>query len=613
MCGILGFFSSSFHNLKWENFHTALAKLNHRGPDEEGIRKGRNYIIGTKRLKIIDLNTGKQPIHNETKDIWISYNGEIYNYRELKAYLEKKGHKFYSKTDTEVIVHLYEEYKSDCLRFLEGMFAFALIDEKENLCFLARDRFGMKPLYYSVSFKGIYFSSETKPLLILLEEKPEIDIVALNFYLTYNYIPSPLSIYQNIHKLKAGHYILFKNSNFELKKYYQLQNTNLHINFSQAKDILDKLLNKAITSHLVCDVPLGVFLSGGLDSSILSWKIKNIMKKNFPTFTIGFKEKSYDETKYALISSTYLGLENWRKIFSEDELLKSIFLLPSLIDEPFGDLAFLPTYLLAKIAREKVKVVLSGDGADEIFAGYQTYIAHNIYRLFSMIPNLLRKNIIAKIIQHLPISYRYFSLEFCLKKFIQGDIKDDIQRHLKWMSIFDRERTFILKDEFQREIKIKFNDLESVNDWLKKIQLFDIITYLEGDILYKTDRATMLNSLEARLPYLDHKLVEFVLNLPSTLKLRNYRNTKYILRMSYYKNLPQSIIRRKKKGFTLPISAWIKAQPEIFFNCIRESKNPYFKKEKVTAMLVKHQNGKMDYGRQLWNIIVFSLWYERNY
>jgi asparagine synthase (glutamine-hydrolysing) len=615
MCGILGVVSYNGElNFDSNRFKEAFDTLTHRGPDEEGIHTGKNFIIGTKRLKIIDLEKGKQPIHNENKTIWVSYNGEIYNFQELKDYLIKKNHIFYTNTDTEVIVHLYEEYGINCINYLEGMFAFAIIDKRKKLCFLVRDRFGIKPLYYLIDKDKLLFASELKAIIKLLNKKLKINIEALNFYFLLNYIPSPYSIYENLYKLESGHLLIFNNSGVKIKKYYSLNIKEQKIsNFTKAKEFLDDLLNKTIKKHLISDAPLGIFLSGGIDSSILAYESKKTSPE-LNSFTIGFREKSYDESHYAKKASSYLGLKNNLKFFSEDELLNLLPNIPKLLDEPFADLAFLPTYLLSKFASQKVKVILSGDGGDEIFAGYQTYIAHNLYRIYKLLPFSFRKIVIHNIINSLPVSYDYFSFEFCSRKFISGDGLNDIARHIKWMGIFNENRESILKKDFYRAIEKKFLTKDSVENWLTKFQVFDIATYLEEDILYKTDRATMLNSIEARVPYLDHNIVEFALSLPYNLRLNKIKNTKYILRSIYKNKLPNSIIEKKKKGFTLPISYWLRFKLKNLCNeVLMDNKNDFLNEKYIEKLLNYHFKGEKDYGRQLWNLIVFKIWHESNF
>lgn len=599
-----------------------LDTIRHRGPDDQGIFIDEDIVLGIRRLSVIDLVSGHQPIHNEDESLWIVYNGEIYNFSELREYLEKKNHIFYTKSDTEVIVHLYEEYGRDCVNKLNGMFAFAIWDKKKNELFLARDRFGIKPLYYSEFNGQLIFASEIKAILQFPDFKRELDFNALNQYLTFEYVPAPRSIFKKIQKLPAAHLLIYKNKNISLVKYWDInffQRGNL-ISEAEAVERLSELLKDVTKRHLVSDVPLGVFLSGGIDSSAIVSLTSNFLTDRIKTFSIGFKEDSFDESRYIQQVAKLYNTEHNHQVFEAKDLFSTLLDAVSYLDEPLGDASFFPTYLLSKFTRQNVKVALSGDGGDELFAGYPTYQAHKLTKYYYLIPSIVRKNIINNIIMNLPVSMDNFSLDFKAKKFISSDSFIPIIRHIDWMGSFNSQeknelyapelKGMLAKENLSNSLDYYLKELET-GDELDRLQYIDIKTYLQDDLLVKTDRASMANSLEVRVPYLDHELVEFVFGLPSSLRLNNFK-TKYILKKTMRKFLPKNIVNRKKKGFGIPIAFWIKGEfRQLVLDILSKDKirkEGIFKYQFIENLLKQHFSNKVDNHKKIWTLVMFEAW-----
>jgi len=599
-----------------------LGVLRHRGPDDDGVLVEQDTALGIRRLSIIDLESGHQPIHNEDSSLWIVCNGEIYNFPELKEFLIKKGHVFYTKTDTEVIVHLYEEYGEECVRKLSGMFAFAICDKKKNELFLARDRFGIKPLYYS-EFNGQFiFASEVKAILEFPDFKRELDLMALDQYLTFEYVPAPRSIFKKIQKLPAAYTLTLKNKDVSIKKYWDIGSFQKQgfIDENEAQEKLFQLLEGVIKSHLMSDVPLGIFLSGGIDSSTVTAIANNLSTKGLKTFSIGFKEDSFDESKYIKLIARLYNTKHYHQDFQVKDLLNLLPEAAHFLDEPLGDASFFPTYLLARFAKQNITVALSGEGGDEFFAGYPTYQAHRLAGYYAKIPLFLRKGFIEKAILKMPVSMDNFSFDFKAKRFISGIDSPLPVRHIQWMGSFTaQDKTQLYNSRLRESLKDSntfyladnyFQDCRT-DERLDKLQYLDMKTYLQDDLLVKADRASMANSLELRVPYLDHELVEFVFSLPSNLRLRNFK-TKYILKKTVKKLLPRSIINRKKKGFGMPLAFWIKGElKDLISDVLRGDKikkEGLFNYEYIENLLQQHVNNKADNRKKLWTLFMFGLW-----
>jgi len=622
MCGIAGYVGQGNE----DTLRKMSGVLSYRGPDDQGFFINRHVGLAHNRLSIIDLSPlGHQPMANEDNSIQIIFNGEIYNYQDLKKDLLATGrHQFKSQTDTEVILHLYEDLGTDCFAKLNGMFALAIWDETKQALILARDRLGKKPLYWTISQNTIIFASEPKAILSHPLVRPELDLSALNKYLLYEYIPTPHSIFKNLHKLEPGHYLVFQNNTLVKKEKFWDISFNCSANESpitlaQAQTKLDDILTKAVNSRLVSDVPLGIFLSGGLDSSTVAYYATRGGQK-IKTFSIGFQEPSFDESRYAREVAAYLGTKHHEKFFRVAEALDLVPHVFSLLDEPLADASILPTFLLAKFTREKVTVALGGDGGDELFCGYDTFIAHRLAKYYDYLPSWLKHSLIEKIIPLLPVSHHNLSLDFKAKKFISGYYGPLNYRNQRWLGSFDRlEREQLFKPEIWQELQSQneFIDLDQLllplctQPYFNRLIYTYLRTYLMDDILVKVDRASMYNSLEVRAPFLDYRLVDFVNSLPLKFKFKGL-TTKYILRKLMADKLPASIINRKKKGFGLPLSGWLSgALKPLLLDIFSESaikRAGLFNYSYLQKLLTDHFAKRRDNRKLLWTLTVFELW-----
>ncbi|MBU1062502.1 MAG: asparagine synthase (glutamine-hydrolyzing) [Candidatus Omnitrophica bacterium] len=623
MCGICGIKGLSFKESS-VYLDDMLKVLSHRGPDTEGRYAEENLSMGVKRLSIIDLVAGSQPVYSEDKSIVLVCNGEIYNFHSLKNKLVKKGHNFYTGTDIEVIVHLYEESGPACLEELEGMFAFAIWDKKKKLLFIARDRLGIKPLYY-FNKNGLFgFGSELKALLTLPFVPKILNPDVADLYFSLEYVPSPLSIFRDIFKLKPGHYLIYKDSQLEINRYWDLKSLDIdrNIRISEAEDRLKYLLRNSIKTHILSDVPLGIFLSGGIDSSTLIAFARDMFPQDLNTFSMGFADKGFDESKYAGAVSRHFNTQHHSFIFTIKDLINIFPEVTAALDEPFADMSIFPTYLLCKFSRQFVKVALSGEGGDELFMGYPTYRAHRYMQLYQKIPEYIRKSIITPFVNHLPVSLEYFSLDFKLKQFLKAQSSQSpYLQHLLWMGSFtssDKEDLF--QGDFRKKSSEKLLedyvksllDTKGAPSGLKGIQYLDIFSYLSEDLLVKADRASMAASLETRVPYLDYKLVEFIWSLPSQLIFQK-RLLKHLMRNI----LPSSIITRPKKGFSLPFSKLI-LDKDVFilfeglFSKDFILRQNIFNYKYIRRLLDEHIAVKKDNRKKLSTYMMFQSWY-KNY
>jgi asparagine synthase (glutamine-hydrolysing) len=618
MCGISG-----INKRNTEFISKMLDALYHRGPDEEGVYADEDISLGVRRLSIIDLTTGSQPIYNEDKSLVVICNGEIYNFRSLREELIKKGHHFHTDSDTEALVHLYEENGRDCLRHIKGMFAFALWDRNRKTLFIARDRFGIKPLYY-YNKDGIFaFASEAKALLKLPFINRELNTNALNLYLSLEYVPSPYSIWKDIYKLRPAHYMILKDNNLEIGRYWDLADKEKHkkISYADARGRLEELLNNSVKEHLISDVPLGIFLSGGIDSSILTGLAEKHYGQNLSTFSIGFKEKSFDESHYALSVSKHFGTKHYNYMFGIEDFTDNFYKIAGFMDEPFADLSIFPTYTLSSLSREHIKVALSGEGGDELFMGYPTYIAHKYISLFNRLPKKILK-FSTRAVNNLPVSSEYFSLDFKLKQFVKGlNQTDPVLRHLAWMGAFSNdEKSTLLSEKFKKDSYVDpLSDSAFINTVMrgkdikpdyKRIQYLDIRTYLSEDLLVKSDRASMFSSMEVRVPYLDHELAEFIWRLD-----HKFIYQKKLLKEMAKGLVPREILNRRKKGFPIPFSKWLKEKK--FFDIIKEffdkdfiEKQGMFNYGYVDSLLRKHLSGREDCRKKIGVYLMFQAWFK---
>ena len=626
MCGIIGIYNYTTNEPVNKNILDKAAwSIAHRGPDEFGYYfDDKNGLgIGSRRLSIIDLSTGKQPLYNEDNSISLVGNGEIYNFPELFKELTSKGHKFKTRSDNEAIIHLYEMYGIRCTEYLNGMFAFALWDENKKLLFIARDRMGVKPLYYALQNNSIYFCSELKGLLAIPEIKRELNPEALNKYLTFENIHSPHCIIKNIFKLEAGHILTVQNGHIKKEQYWDLplDLPKLKITEEDATEELERLFSQSVKRRLLSDVPLGVFLSGGIDSSLVAKFMAEHSPEKIRTFSIGFHEKSFDESKIAMRFAKELNSEHNQFLFDSKECLKLIPNLASLVDEPLSDASILPTYFLSNFASKQLKVCLGGDGGDELFSGYQIFPVHKLIGLYDLLPRELKK-LLLYFANKIPPRETYLSFPFVLKQFLRGAGLSTELRMFAWMGAYlDNEKRQLLNPHVQS--MIKENTFEDIRTHLSKkfistdedrmLYLISKI-YLTDDVLVKVDRASMFTSLEVRAPFLDYTIQDFASQLPYDLKLSRL-TSKYILKKMAKKHLPGYIINKRKQGFAIPVTKWLKH--ELKDTLLHYTSKSYignqglFNYDFVEKIVQNHLNETWDNKKLLWNLLVFQIWYDK--
>lgn len=623
MCGIGGIINKQAP-INASELNAICDKLYLRGPDDGKIFINNNIGLGHRRLSIIDLETGDQPMFSEDGNLVIVFNGEIYNFKELRQTLIERNHIFLTKSDTEVILIGYQEYGIDeLLNRLEGMFTFALYDKEKDEVFIARDKFGEKPLYYFENDSGFYFASELKALENKFDKK-KIDKIGLNYFLSLSYIPAPYTIYKDVKKLSSAHYIYLKRGKFiKLNKYYDLQvrisKQVIREDFKTASNELYNLLKDSVKKRMISDVPLGAFLSGGIDSSIITTLMAEISSKQINTFSIGFKEKAYDESERAKLIANKINSNHTVHFLDYKDVVEVVDDIIGYFDEPFGDSSAIPSFYVAKLAREKVTVVLTGDTADELFGGYEKYLGQYYSDRFKKLPKLLQSSfkLAIKIIPHTKLTN---SLLRRIKKVLNNlEVSGfDIHYNMMCLGFNDIERNDLLKVGFIKNIK---DEIKSVYDSFNSSEILekgfftDLNYVLEGDMLAKVDRACMMNSLEARIPFLDSKIVEFAYRLPLNFKIKG-RNKKYILKETFKNILPKKTINFRKKGFGVPVDSWLKEElkdeiSKMLSKDFIERQN-IFNYDTVNKLLVEHLNGKENHKGKLWNLFVFQKWYLKN-
>src|SRR5882724_6608074 len=598
-------------------------RVHHRGPDSEGYLLDDGIALGMRRLAIIDLLTGEQPTFNEDQSVAVILNGEIYNYRELRADLETRGHRFRSESDTEILPHLYEEYGQEMVQHLNGMFAFALWDEKRRRLFIARDRFGEKPRYWGVFDRTLLFASEPKVLLAHPSVRPNLNLNALRQYLSYDYVPAPLSIYEGISKLPAAHTLTLEDGEVKVERYWRLsyQPRGPVPTVPEAAEQLRELLAEAVRMRLVSDVPLGVLLSGGLDSSVVTALAVRASSETVKTFSISFAESSFDESKYARAVAKFLGTDHHEERFSASLAANLVAEIGSWMDEPFADPSLVPTYLLSRFTRKHVTVALGGDGGDELFAGYPMYFGHRVANFYLGIPSFMRKGLIEPAVRLLPVKTRNLSFDYKATRFVAGTKYDPVARHHIWFGSFNpAEQEELLTAEvlrnsdgdIYRQARLMLNECDS-SDVVEQMQSLDTRLYLAEDILTKVDRASMAVSLEVRAPFLDPRVAEFAASLPANYKLSG-RKTKYILKRAIEDFLPPFVTRRGKKGFGVPVAEWLKGKLRPLARDLlspdRVRKAGVFNPDYVTKLQDEHERGVANHRKLLWTLLMFELWHE---
>lgn len=620
MCGICGIFNfGSEEAVDISTLKRMCTVMSHRGPDDEGFFVERNIGLGMRRLSIIDLSTGHQPISNEDGTIWIVFNGEIYNHLIIRKELESKGHKFSTKTDTETIVHAYEEYGENCVDELRGMFAFAIWDNAKKKLFLARDRVGIKPLYYYIDDKRLIFGSELKVILEHPGIPKDLDFGALDNFLTFEYIPAPLTIFKNVKKLSQAHTLSIENNRVSINEYWKLHFREVKRSEEEICEELYEILKEAVKMRLMSDVPLGAFLSGGIDSSTVVGLMSEVMDKPVKTFSIGFDDPSYNELKYARIVAKHFGTDHTELVIKPD-IADWVDKLIKYLDEPFGDFSIFPTFLVSELTRKHVTVSLSGDGGDELFAGYEHYVANRIDSYYRKLPTIFREKLIPYVVSKVPPSSQKKGLVNKVKRFVEGTLHPCSLRHFRWAKFFSEEEKAVLYSEgVKRDLEdvdtylpfTKYLSESNGADYLDQELFADIKTYLCDDILVKVDRMSMANSLEARVPFLDHKFVEFVATIPSRMKLNGFKS-KYILRKAMERILPKEILYRNKQGFSIPIKNWLKDElkplMEDMLSPKRIRREGLFNPEYIDRLKAEHLSGVANHSHRLWSLMVFEIW-----
>ena len=622
MCGIAGVVSSD----RTERIEEALVRqmcdaIVHRGPDDEGLLAARNVGLGMRRLSIIDLSGGHQPIFNEDRSAWIVFNGEIYNFPELRPELEARGHRFKTNTDTETIVHLYEDMGAGCVQKLRGMFAFALWDERRQSLLIARDRLGKKPLHYALHNGKLYFASEIKSILTVAPELAEVNRAALMQYMYLGYVPDPATAFLNIHKLPPGHLLEFQRGEIRVRKYWDLPHYGTYQPKSE-EDLLEEMetrLAEATRIRLISDVPLGALLSGGTDSSTVVALMARASSKPVKTFAIGFRQADFDESQYARLVAQKFATEH-HELILEPDVVASLEKLTSSLEEPFSDPSILPTYFVACLARQHVTVALSGDGGDELFAGYTRYGIQQRRQASAMVPQSLWRFYRDRLFPLLPKGMRGRQLSYNLSLPWRERYADEVclipafERDMPLLS--PEFRATIAESGDPQDILLKLFDAAPADDPISQMLYVDTKTYLVEDILTKVDRMSMLTSLEVRVPILDHTFVEWVTSLGPEWKMRDGQQ-KYIFRkLAERVGVPKDVLYRPKRGFALPLIHWTRNEMKDMILGVlldtRTLQRGYLDPDGVRHLVDEHMSGKRNHSGRVWRLLLFELWH-RNF
>jgi asparagine synthase (glutamine-hydrolysing) len=600
--------------------HRMCQTIVHRGPDDEGIYARGPVGLGMRRLSIIDLSGGKQPIHNEDKSVWVVFNGEIYNFPELREELESRGHQFYTHSDTEVIVHLYEEMGADCVKKLRGMFAIALYDERKNSLLLARDRLGKKPLHYALHNGRLLFGSEIKTMLAVAPELAKVSLEGVLQFFYFGYVPDPLTAFQKIHKLPPGHLLEFAGGEIKIRQYWDVPNYGAHPPKSEEECLeqLESKLLEAVRIRLISDVPLGALLSGGVDSSIVVALMARASSGPVKTFSIGFRNQDFNEAEYARMVAERYGTDH-HELTVDPNIGETLEMLSGMMEEPFGDSSMIPTYYVSKLARQHVTVALSGDGGDELYAGYDRYIV-NLRRSRYGVPSWMGRIYRNHVYPVLPQNVRGRKLAWN----ISLPSRDRYLDGLSFLPALDRERS-LFSDELLSEAGQftdpfkrfeEYYDHAPAADTLSRLLYLDTKTYLTADILAKVDRMSMATSLEVRVPMLDQEFVEWTAGLPIEWKFRNGTRKYLLKKLAERIGIPPALLHRRKQGFSLPLVHWMRDEMKDGLLSIltepRTLQRGYFKPAAVRALLDEHFRGYRDHAGAIWLLLVLELWH-RNF
>jgi len=618
MCGIAGMVQAHPDGaVDRAAIHRMCEAIVHRGPDDEGIFVKTGVGLGMRRLSIIDLEGGQQPVFNEDKTVWIVFNGEIYNFPELRSQLQARGHVFATHSDTEVIVHLYEEYGAECVHKLRGMFAFALYDERVNRLLLVRDRVGKKPLHYALHNGTLLFASEMKAILAVRPELAKINQSSLLQYMYFGYIPDPATAFQAIHKLPPGHLLEFEKGEVHIRQYWDFPRYGTYEPASE-EELLEELefrLAEAVRIRLIADVPLGAMLSGGADSSTVVALMARATSQPVKTFSVGFRHADFDEAPYARLVAQKFGTDH-HELILEPDLMETVEMLTRHLEEPFGDSSMLPTYFISCLARKHVKVALSGDGGDEAFGGYDRYRIHLEDRSYRWIPKwvgLWYRDYLHPLI---PSSVPGRNLAYSIslpweERYTEGVSLQPFQREFGVLS-----HDFVSSDRSPLTSFRGYLDQAPADDPLSKVLYLDSKTYLPGDILTKLDRMSMATSLEARVPMLDHLFLEWVTSWGAHWKMRNGAQKFILKKLAERVGVPSEVLNRPKRGFALPLGQWMRGElKDLVLSILLDTQTlhrGYFNANGVRRMLDEHFQGRRDHSARLWRLLIFELWH-RNF
>ncbi len=620
MCGICGTVDFGRDDPLTASALAAMGRtLSHRGPDEEGFYRTKHATLATRRLRVIDPLCGHQPLANEDGTIWVAFNGEIYNFKELRSDLERRSHVFRTRSDTEVIVHSYEEFGDGCVDRLRGMFAFAVWDNRGQRLLLARDRLGIKPLHYWVAGDRIAFASEIKALLCLPELFPRLNEQGLDLYLTYGYVPSPHTIFQDIHKLPPAHYLVAERGHVALRCYWDFTPADNPTRSEREyrNELLDRM-RESVRVHLVSDVPLGAFLSGGLDSSTIVALMSEGMSGPVKTFSIGFQEHAFNELPYARAVADRYGTDH-HELVVEPQAIEWLPTLLTHFDEPFGDSSAIPTYLVSKFARTHVTVVLTGDGGDELFGGYEWQRRYQMTRSLQALPLPIRRQL-PTLASALPAPAPYRAQQEKACNFLLDAATSPEDGYLRRLTLFDSASRHSLYSPELRSHLDGWDSRRALQSWVRRLPATDFRNrmlyadthfYCPEDCLTKVDRMSMAWSLEARVPLLDHTLLEFVASIPPNLKLRGL-TSKYLLRKTVRDVLPPPLLRRGKRGFSIPLATWLRGplRAPLCDALLGERlrRRGWLRPEAVERMIDQHIRGERDHAHRLWALLALEVW-----
>ncbi|SCL30718.1 asparagine synthase (glutamine-hydrolysing) [Micromonospora rhizosphaerae] len=624
MCGIAGMvYDDIAAPVDPDRLLEMCRTLSHRGPDDEGMYVTENAGLAVRRLAIVDVPAGRQPVCDEDRTIHAVLNGEIYNHRKLRDELARRGHRFRSSTDSEVIPHLYEEYGPDFVKRLEGMFAIALWDEVRQQLILCRDRAGIKPLYYALPRHGVVFGSEMRAVLAA-GVSTTVDLQALSNYFSLMYVPGPGSIYREIRRLPPATVMVWRPDGYRIRRYWDLRETSRRHDLSprRAEAKLRELLADSVDQQLSADVPLGFFLSGGIDSSsVVAMASQLRPDETLRTFTVGFADRSYDERREAALLARHLGTSHL-EVVVEPRAEDVVDRISPIFDEPFADPSIVPTYYLCELARRHVTVALSGDGGDELFAGYHTYKADKLARYYRLLPRPVVERFAPALLRFMPASHRRASFDFKARRFVENALEQPGRSHYLWRVVFrEGQKARLLQPDLYAELSDSYETHEQHHlagvrfDRLTRFQYTDANVYLVDNVLTKIDRLSMAHSLEVRVPLLTTPLIEFAFSLPGRVKMPRYR-TKRLLRNAMAAALPRRITAMGKRGFNAPLPRWLTEQfrPLVDEYLSREvlRRHGYLRPEEVEQWVDRHMNRTGEHSREIWSLLMFSLWVEEH-